>query len=291
MSDIWSGIGVDIAKSEGEWLFRKGGDVHGPVPKKIIVEKLLSGELDSETPVAKEGGEFHPVGRIKIFVPHVQQAQKLAAQRSAGRVRRIVMAIVLLALAGGGVAGYFIYEAHERKKVEADQILRAKLEEQERLKKERESLGDLALVKLFDESDVVIKGGGSPVKKIGSKIRKPVPGEKKPPSGASDEGEKSVSSCERGPGDIVKVLMKNAALLTVCVNEEKKKDGGNLLPAKLGIEFVVRPDGKVVDFGISDRHYRTGMLKNCMTKVFQRVSYPAAGGSNCPIAIPITTGN
>ncbi len=30
MSDIWSGIGIEIAKSEGEWLFRQGGEIHGP---------------------------------------------------------------------------------------------------------------------------------------------------------------------------------------------------------------------------------------------------------------------
>ena len=66
--------------------------------------------------------------------------------------------------------------------------------------------------------------------------------------------------------------------------------GKRYLKAKIEIEFVVRPEGKVVDFGVNDRHYRTGILKNCMTKVFNRIRYPSVGGSNCPVTIPITTG-
>jgi len=39
------------------------------------------------------------------------------------------------------------------------------------------------------------------------------------------------------------------------------------MPERLPIEFVIRPDGKVVEFGIDNRHFRSGMLKNCMTKL------------------------
>ena len=89
MSDIWSGIGVDITKTEGEWLFRVGGEIHGPVPQRVVVDKLLRGELSPTTPVALEGGEFHPIAQVKAFSEYVKEAKKRAAERTARRRSRL----------------------------------------------------------------------------------------------------------------------------------------------------------------------------------------------------------
>ncbi len=287
MSDIWSGIGVEISKVDGEWLFRVGSEIRGPVPQKVLIDKLLSGEIGLTTLVAKEGGEFHPIAQIKLFATHVQQAKKLAAQRAAGRTRRIVLFVVLLVAAGGAVAGYFIWEAHKQAVAAQERERQEKLAELERQRKEREAVGDLglvALVSLGKEEEVKIRGEPRRVTKIKGSRELPEP------TGPGKEPETFVSSCERSVPSILAELGRHVGKLNVCVQEEKKGPQGNLLPERLEIEFVVTPEGKVVDFAVANRHYRTGLLKNCMTKVFMGIRYPPAKGSNCPVTLPINIG-
>lgn len=284
MSDIWSGIGVEISKAEGEWLFRQGGEVHGPVSQKVVVDKLLRGEILPNTPIAKEGGDFHPIAQVKVFLPHVQQAKKLAAKRNAAKGRRIVMAVLVLVLAGGGVAGYFVYEAHKTSVAEAEKERKAKLAALEAERAKRKASGDLDLVAL-------VSIGSKEEVKFRKVRRKPKPGTKKDPKAPKEDYSKfATSSCERSAGSIVGALGRHVAKLSVCVEEEKKRDQSGMMPAKLNIEFIVTPEGKVTDFGIDNRHYRTGIMKNCMTKVFRTVKYPAAKGSNCPVTLPLNIG-
>jgi hypothetical protein len=289
MTDIWSGIGVEISKADGEWLFRVGNETRGPVSQKVVVEKLLAGEIGPTTPVAKEGGDFHPIAQIKLFAQHVQQAKKLQVQRSARKVRRIVVLAVLLVAAGGSVAGYFVWQAHQKKLAALAVEKAAKLAELEAKRRDYQKVGDLGLVSLVTfgkEEDVVIK----------REPRRDAPGKR--PGGSPDTDSpgkggsvQMVSGCERSTPSILAALPAHASKLTVCVAEERKRPEGDLLPARLDITFVVRPDGKVVEFDILDRHYRTGLLKNCMTKVFNSVRYPTVGGSNCAVDIlPITIG-
>ncbi|MFC1611469.1 hypothetical protein ACFL6C_10955 [Myxococcota bacterium] len=288
MSDIWSGIGLDIAKAEGEWLFRIGGEIHGPVPQKVVVQKLLRGEIAPNTPVAKEGGDFYPIAQVKIFVPHVQQAKKLAAKRAAAKVRKVLLGVVALVIAGGGVAGYFVYQAHLAAKAKAEQERKAKLAALENQRKKFESDADLALVALVTVNEADIKmGGRRPRRSYDRRDKRKDKDKDKDKDKAPLEG-LDASSCQRPRGTILSPLLKHAAQLTVCVNEMRKSQPGVSMPDRLNIEFVVRPDGKVSNFAVLDRHYRTGLLKNCMTKVFIRVRYPAAEGSNCPVELPLT---
>jgi hypothetical protein len=145
----------------------------------------------------------------------------------------------------------------------------------------------VALVTLGTEAEVKIKSERKPGKP-------PKPGTTKPPkpgeAPAAAPADEMVSDCTRSQGDILGALGKHVGKLNVCVVEEKNGPEGKLLPSTLEIEFVVRSDGKVVDFGIGDRHYRTGPLKNCMTKVFMGVRYPEAKGSNCPVTLPLKIG-
>ncbi len=294
MVDIWSGIGAELSKPSGEWLYRVGGEVRGPVPIKVLAEKLIKGELSLTTPVAVEGGDFYPVVQVTAFAVHITEAKKAARKRNAIKMRRVMMVLGLMLIAGGGVGGFFIYkeykqDAHERVLAEKKRLDDERLKEEERQKRGKLEL--VALVTLGTAEEVKIKAepkrGVAPKSKGITK-----PGSKEPveetPAGKSDQ---MVSSCERGTNDILGALSKHVSKLNVCVVEEKKGPEGNLLPAKLVIEFVVRPDGKVVDFGIDDRHYRTGPLKNCMTKVFNTIKYDAAGGSNCPVTLPLNIGS
>jgi hypothetical protein len=285
MSDIWSGIGVEISRSEGEWLYRAGGEVHGPVPLKSVVNKLLAGEIDLDTPVAREGGEFHPISRVAAFSQHIPQAKKMAAKRRAAKVRKVLALVGVVILLAAGGAGYFVWKKVQVAQARQAQLEKERLAEAERIKKEREKLGELklvALVSLGTEEEVQIKER-KPHRPRGKRG-----GKTKVAGGASGEAS-FVSTCQRSPREILATLGKYVAKLNVCVVEEKKRDPN--LPGSLPIEFVVRPDGKVSDFRIDNRHYRTGTLNNCMLKVFRGVRYPTVGGSNCSMTLPLKIGS
>ncbi len=293
MSDIWSGIGVDIAKSEGEWLFRKGGEVHGPVPKTQIINKLLIGEIDVETPVAREGGDFHPLLRVAAFSSHIQQAKKLESKRKAKKTRNVFIAIGVLLLIGGGAGGLYVFK--EARRHADEQRIQA---EKERLEHEAMAARVKAISESIDVIELVSLGSEDEVQ-VGPK--RPAPGHKKKkkkkggrgPAGPTGETgtDEFVSSCTRTRRDILTTLGRHVGKLNVCVLDEKKRDKHDLLPSTLVIEFVVKPEGKVTDFGITDRHYRSGILRNCMFKVFTMVRYPSAKGTNCPVTLPLKIGS
>lgn len=284
MSDIWSGLGVELNTGDGEWLYRQGSEVRGPIPFKSVVNKLLTGEIDLNTPVAKEGGDFHPLVRVKAFEPHLADAKKVAQKKAARKVRSFVALLALPVVVALAAGGYFFWQDYQHKLA-----LQAKVEK-ERLEKEaaeKQRLANLpkmelvALVSLGTEQDVKIhsnkkvsKGGG------------------KKPSGSVEgpEPEEMVQSCKLTQNDIFGTMSKNLRLLNVCVEDEKSRDTQGLLPPTLELSFVVKPDGKVVDFEIGNRHYRKGPLNNCMIKAFSSIRFPSTTGTNCPVTIPIKIG-
>ena len=285
MSDIWSGIGVDISKSDGEFLYRQGGEVRGPVPIKVLADKLKRGELPLDTQVAIEGGDFHPVAQVAAFADAVKEAKKLLAKRAAARVRRIVAVVVMLLGALGAAGYYFVSRELERRAAERQAQLKVAEQERARREAERQKLGKpelVALVSLGSEEEVKIKSEHHKV---------PPPRKGQRPTGASKPvEEKAITECERSQGEILGVLGKHLAKINVCVVDEKSRDTQGLLPSTLPIDFVVRPDGKVVDFSIGHRAYKKGPLNNCMLKVFNSVHYPGAAGSNCPVSLPLKIG-
>lgn len=284
MSDIWSGIGVDIAPREGEWLYRAHGEMHGPIPKKALIERLLRGHLDLDTPVAKEGGEFHPIGRVAAFAPHLKEAKKQEAKRVAKKRFRLGLLIMVPVLGAASVGGFFVWEhieAAKKQRLAKQKAMQKDLEKRRKSFAKQDKMGLVALVALPSAKEVKIRS--TPVKRPKAPKRPGRPATKEEPVEA-------ISSCERSQQEILGTLARHLGKINVCVEDEKSRDKQGLLPPSLGLSFVVKPSGKIVEFGIADRHYRTGPMKNCMTKAFSRIRYPAAGGSNCPIDIPIRIG-
>lgn len=281
MSDIWSGIGVGIGSSEGEWLYRVGAEVRGPLPFAALVDKLMRGEIDVATVVAREGGDFHPIVRVAAFASHITEAKKRASRRAASKVRRIVALVTLIVLAGAGSGGYYFWLDYQRtlakRQAEVEAQARALAAKREQYKS-MPKMGLVALVSLGTEDDVKIHSSGK-------SRRRRAPGRE-----AIDEPEEFVSQCKLTQQQIFGTLGKNLGKINVCVQDEKQRDTQGLLPPQLPLDFVVRPDGTVVEFKIDDRHYRTGPMNNCMIKVFKTITFPSTTGANCPVTIPIKIG-
>lgn len=294
MSDIWSGVSVNLSStsSGGEWLYRVGQEVRGPVAFESVVSKLLAGELTPKTPVAREGGDWHPIAQVAAFEPHVLIYQKQASKKARRVARTIALVLGVIVLIAGGIAGYWLWLENEHTKVLAEVArLRSEtdLERQRRILESGSKMGLVALVSLGNESDIKIKGTKKPGSSTSGKPHKGGTTSGKPgePSGPTED--EMVLSCKLSQNDIFGTLKKQLAKINVCVEDEKGRDAANL-PSQLELEFVVKPTGKVVDFRINDRHYRTGPMNNCMIKAFNTITFPETDGTNCPVTIPIKIG-
>ena len=312
MTDIWSNIGAESTTqtNTGEWLYKVGADIRGPVPIDTIAQKLKSGELDLSIEVGKEGGAFHPVISVRAFAEHVKVAKKEANQRKSKKYGRLVLLITIPSLLVAAGAGYLIYDG--LKKSEAERLAEALAKEQE-LAARREQMqktpemGLVALVSLGNEDSVKIrqdKPDDDGETKAKSKAKTAAGGSKVSGSAGSAGSAgtagaapskpaptEMVSRCQLSQADIFGTLKRNLASINRCVENERATDSQNLLPSTLELDFVVDTSGKVVDFQINDRHYRTGPLKNCMTKAFSTIVFPPSSGSNCPVTIPIKIGS
>ncbi|HSI06230.1 MAG TPA: GYF domain-containing protein, partial [Myxococcota bacterium] len=266
MTDIWSGVSVNLSStsSGGEWLYRVGQEVRGPVAFESVVSKLLGGELTPKTQVAREGGDWHPIAQVAAFEPHVLIYQKQASKKARKVARTIALILGVIVLIAAGIAGYWLWIENEHKKVLAEVgRLRSEtdLERQRRILESGSKMGLVALVSLGTESDVKIKGAAKKPGTTSTKHKGTTSGTPGTSSGPSED--EMVLSCKLSQNDIFGTLKKHLAKINVCVEDEKGRDAANL-PSQLELEFVVKPTGKVVDFHINDRHYRTGPMNNCM---------------------------
>lgn len=282
MSDIWSGIGVDIKQDEGEWLYRVGAEVRGPLAHRLLVDKLLRGEIALDTMVAREGTQFYELGQVQAFAPYVAKAQELHDQReAAARRKHVVLVLVPVVLFVLGVGAYMYHLYHVRLQQQREHERQLRIEQANKPPPPlAPHLGLVALVSLGSESDV--------------KIRHTLPhGKSKGHLGkgrGEEDDNEEVQSCKLTQQEIFGTMRNSLGKINVCVEDERKRDTQNWLPQTLELEFVVRPSGKVAEFAVTDRHYRTGPMNNCLIKAFNTIMFPSSSGANCPVTIPIKIG-
>ena len=285
MPDIWSGIGTEISQGhEGEWLYKVAGATRGPLPMQAVAQKLVKGELGLETLVAREGGDFHPISRVAAFAPHITEAKKQAHKRAMARTRRLILMLTVPALLVAAGAVWFIRADLGRKRVAEERARKAAQEAIAEKRRKAESLPDMglvALVSLGNEDSVKIRQSAAPKRATAARHEK---------AAAQAEPEELVQQCKLSQADILGTLKRHLALINVCVEDERSRDTQGLLPPTLELDFIVQTSGKVTEFALTDRHYRTGPLKNCLTKAFNAISFPATNGANCPVTIPIKIG-
>jgi len=108
---------MDLGTSGGQWLYKDKDLLMGPVPAKVIIDKLGAGEIAPGTMVADEDlGEWMALDQVAFFKIHVARAQARARVlkdkqseelQAKKRSRRHTLFLVqgaagLIALVGGG---------------------------------------------------------------------------------------------------------------------------------------------------------------------------------------------
>lgn len=278
--DVWSNVGGSVASKAEGWLYQQNNEVRGPVSRSALAERLIRGQISPTTPVARQGGDFHPLSQVAAFAKDLQLYAVARRDAASRRNRNIVLlSLVLVVAAGAGLFYILKEEAKERqasRKVAAKALAAAREVERGRMEELLNKEVELVAVVSFDEKNIEV--GRRPTRRKGRGFR----------SRNEPTSEQMVSQCTRTPQAIVGAVRRHLSKLDVCVEDEKSRGQGDL-PARLILDFVVTAEGKVKDFAPRDRHYRTGPMRNCLLKVFRQVRFPAAKGTSCPVAIPMKT--
>ncbi len=298
-------MGHDLS-SAGDWLFRQGDLVLGPLPAALVVEKLYAGELDSQSLVSKMGdGRFVQLGQVDVFKVHLAKAEaKLRVDHAAAKdhavakkKRTVIIAVavavtLVLAVVGAGTARYLaVYGGSDEDygdliSVDPPTITLASLSHRE------EELIDYP----FDTPAGAVKkpagGSGSTTKPASGKpASKPVASAKPPASGKlSNVGDDpdGLQMATFDQGAINAVVAKQQKSLYPCLAAEAQRQPG--LSARIPIEFVIGNDGKVAKVWVDHPSFKTGELPSCLLKALQRWQFKAYDGERATVGLSFKIG-
>lgn len=116
----------DPALQGGEWLFRRAGQVFGPVDSRTVAAMLYRGDLDPTTEVSQGEGAWVPVGEVPIFVVHAKKAEaaqrverevtgaRMLRQRRNRRHTLLIVAAAVLLVSTGIGGGLLLWRLRDR---------------------------------------------------------------------------------------------------------------------------------------------------------------------------------
>lgn len=288
-------LGVDPGTA-GDWLYKQGELVLGPVPGKQLVEKLFAGEIDGRTEVSPLGQmafrRIADVGAFKIHLAkaeakqRVEAAQRAEQERAARRRNFRIALVVTVALVGAALAAvaarYLAIYNPLKKSGElefADITMDPPTISVARARSDEELL------------DYPV-GGGTP-----SPTRRPT-SERPEHTERPDKGKTAVA--ERSPGNtgekpsksgkqglssaaddpeglqigqvdqdaINAVVAARRQSLFVCFKEEASRN--DKFGGQIPLEFSVGNDGRVTKLWVDRPEYKQGPLYDCLLRELQK---------------------
>jgi hypothetical protein len=281
--------GKDRAR-QGQWLFRQGGLVLGPLLTEQIIEKLYSGTLDGNTEIAPIGQtHYRPLAQLDAFKVDLAKAQaKLRvdaivhadrAQRARKRNFRVALVATAAAIAAvGAAAGAKYLAVYSPFKVE-------RLDE---ISVEAPTIG-LAKARLAAEDLLEYPlSSGDPNRRRLARLQER---SKRGPSGRAEPGEADRDGLQTGAFDrsaINAVVASRQKMLYPCVADEAGKHPG--LATKIPIEFVIGNDGRVSKVWVDHSLFKDGPLADCLLKELQRWPFRAYEGERATVGLSFRVG-
>ncbi|MBI3183897.1 MAG: AgmX/PglI C-terminal domain-containing protein [Myxococcales bacterium] len=292
-------LGVDLGTSGGDWLFRQGELVLGPVPAAQIVEKLYAGDLDGRSEVQRLGsGRFIRLSEVDFFKVHLAKAEaKQRVDRSAAelaqtqrRRRRLKIALVVavtVPVAAGAAAVATVVASRSRPTASPQELW-----------------DDLGLVsvgapvigraKAHKDEDLLDYPGGPstsrterPSSGAVASADRPSRTSKAQLTDAADDPD-GMQTAKFDQGSINAVVASKQKTLFPCLVAEAQKSPG--LNAKIPIEFVIGNDGRVAKLWIDHPTFREGPLKECLFRELQKWPFKPYEGERATVGLSFKIG-
>lgn len=248
----------------GEWLFRRSGQVFGPVDSRGIAAMLYRGEIDGSTPVSTGDGSWRPASAVPIFVVHAKKAEAalrverevtgerfLRARRH--RRRALVALMVAVLLVAGALGGAFVLARRSRTTSPLLEDFGAGIRIASAA---RVGVGRRAAA-AEDEIEVEMDQPGS---------ERRAPRERRPAraatSGAVDGGE--LVATQFDARKIQAVVGREQRSLAPCFRAEASRSPD--FEGDVPLEFAIGNDGRVAALWIDEPRFREGALRECLAR-------------------------
>lgn len=297
---------------DSPWLYRSAGVVFGPVPAKELLELLYSGEIDAETPVAPEDGDFQALRRFGAFRAHIERAARAVAERRAAeararaearaqRARRLRWAA--FAAAAVVIGSSIVYGVvRHRRSVEA----RARVERELAALLEGISI-EPPLMPLVDgelepEPVAALKTRGRAASGAGERSRSASSGEsssgegepaapERPSDRRSGQRRAKVSSGSSAHAltdrEVVSGVGRAFDGLAACIRSQLRRSPSSV-PDTVVLTFGINNRGRAQDVSITDRFLRKSPLRACFEARLTAVRWRAYEGQVRDVEYPIT---
>jgi len=250
----------------GEWLFRRDGQVFGPIDSRALAAMLYRGEIDGRTQVSPGDGSWSALGQVPAFLLHVKKAEagiRVEREVTGARMlrarahRRRLVALVAAALVlVGGATGTALWFA-ARRAVDTSPLL--------------EDFG--AGIRIASAARVGVSAraedafevpvdapAGAP--QAPRRRQRPAPAPGAGASGHVDGGDLVAASFD--PRRIQAVVGREQRGLAPCFRAEA--DRSPEFRGDVPIEFVIGNDGRVAQLWIDEPRFKDGPLRECLLK-------------------------
>jgi hypothetical protein len=283
----------DVEHSEhplgGEWLYRKGELVLGPVRGAQLLDKLYAGDINGQTEIALVGEEFHRITQVEALRVHLAKAeakwrvdalerrvhQRARRQRN---VRLTLFAGVALVVAGvaGAIARYMaVHGTFDPARTEEAAI--AVEPPVIRLAKARKQQDEML--------DYPLERGGKRPTATGTRATGTGG---RPASGAQDDPDDVSVEAKFDRGSIQSVIAQRQRTLYPCFADEARRSPG--LAERIPIEFVIGNDGQVKKLWVDNPRFAEGDLRECLMKELQRWPFRPYEGQQATVGLSFTIG-
>ena len=282
----------DPALEGGEWLFRRDGQVFGPLSSRDIAVMLYRGEIGPGTPVSAGDGRWTPVGQVSIFLLHAKKAEaalrvdreitgaRLIAQRR-GRLKAIALALGLLLVVGGAITGTWLLA--QGPSIADDPELQGFGQGISIVTPARVGSGRRSAE---DEVEVAIDAGGG-LSGPGRRDLAPVPGRPPRPSGDAGGGDLAVRA-NWSEANIQAVIGREQRTLAPCLREESQRSPDWV--GQIPIEFAIGNDGRVARLWIDEPRFRSGRLYDCLLGALRRWRFEPFPGQQPNVTMTLGIG-
>jgi hypothetical protein len=282
----------------GEWLFRKGGQVFGPVDSRGLAAMLYRGELDASTSVSPGDGAWRAVGEVPVFLLHAKRAEAaqrierevtgarlIAARR--GRRRAILWALaVVLLVVGAAVIGLLL----ARRPSETSALLEdfgagISIASAARVGVDnRAAEGDDMVEVPMDAPSPAPAGAGRG--KPAPERRGLAASSRRAPGGAIDGGD--LVAAQFDERKIQGVVSREQRTLVPCFRDEATRSPD--FHGDVPIEFAIGNDGRVAALWIDEPRFRAGALKDCLVNALAGWRFEAFPGQRPTVSLAFRIG-
>ncbi len=286
----------DPALEGGEWLFRRDGQVFGPIDSRALAAMLYRGDVDGKTPVSSGDGAWSALGQVPAFLVHAKKAaaglrverevtgsRQLRARRN--RLRLIAFAVAALVLVVGAAGGALWVARRNGATSPLLEDFGAGIRIASAAR-----IGVSSRASAEDEFEVPVdapeSGGAPPHRKRARPAPAPGPAAGGGAGGSVEGGELVAASFD--PRKIQQVVGREQRNLAPCFRAEAQRSPE--FRGDVPIEFVIGNDGKVAQLWIDEPRFKEGPLRECLLKALGAWRFDAFPGQRPTVSLAFGIG-